>query len=415
MVASNFTQTDFRGYDDDVGLGSATAKAPANATWKQGTDQNFRVRFAFDGSSGDTGWVSARWELQYNLNEAGWNDVGPATSVVKVVVSGVPITDSIQLGTDANPLGDSIYSGAKADSLYIAGDYDENSGTATTDSLIDQLDWSEVEYCLQIVDADVVAGDIVKLRIKHADNSTQRAGEDLEDYDNTLALLRNFPQTVAPTTTALSAQTTSHVCNLPGSPQLGDLLMVHFSGGTITGTPFFGTTPSGWTKLWDNDHAFGVAGTFIKISDGTETTINIVTDIVTAGASHAYLITNWFGNLSGVEVGAAVEDVAAPTIDPPSLTTSWIAEENLWFAVAGGTNDDALVDIYPSGFTGGINTVSGGGIDAGCNIASARLQSPVVTVNPGVFDWSQLETAGANTIVVRPGGFSVIRRRLEDY
>ena len=187
MVASNFTQTDFRGYSDDADLGSATAKAAANGNWSQATAENFRIRHAFDGSSGDTGWSGGRWELQYNLDGAGWNDVTSSSSVV--IISASPhIADSVQLGTNANPLGDKIYTGAKADSAYIAGDFDENSGTASTDSTIDQDDWCEVEHCIQIIDADVSGGNKIQLRIKFADNSPQRAGEALEAYNNTVSI-----------------------------------------------------------------------------------------------------------------------------------------------------------------------------------------------------------------------------------
>ena len=188
MVASNFTQTDFRGYSDDAGLGSATPKGAANANWSQITDQNFRIRHAFDGSSGDTGWSSGRWEIQYNLNSAGWVDVGPSLNLVVKESASPNVVDSVQLGTNANPLGDKIYTGAKADSAYIAGDFDENSATASTDSTIDQNDWCEVEHCIQIIDADVSAGDTVELRIKFADNSPQRSGEALETYDNTVSI-----------------------------------------------------------------------------------------------------------------------------------------------------------------------------------------------------------------------------------
>ena len=226
-----------------------------------------------------------------------------------------------------------------------------------------------------------------------------------------------FPQTSAPTETAFSGNTTAHVCNLPGSLNNGDLLMVHFSAGTVSGSVDFGTTPSGWTKLWSLAQSFLiVTGSFIKISDGTETTVDIVTDVNTSAGAQAYRITkvSWFGDLLGVEAGTAVQNGSQTTTDPPSLTASWGALDNLWFAVAGGTNDDAGADSFPSGFTGGVNTISGGGTDDGANAASARKEDASATVDPGVFTWDQTETAICNTIAIRPSsGIQILRRRRE--
>ena len=82
-----FVQDSFRGRNNDGSETTATWKAAANANWTQPVatefhGRHFRVRFLVR----ENGGVSAAdktFQLEYNLNGGGWNDVTGASSVIK--------------------------------------------------------------------------------------------------------------------------------------------------------------------------------------------------------------------------------------------------------------------------------------------------------------------------------------------
>lgn len=218
----NFDQLDFRGFDDDAGLGSATAKAAANTNWTQDTDENFRVRFTIDGSVTNDFGFGVQLHLQYNRNSGGWNDVGAASSVVQASAS-PNVADGAATGTDANPLSDNIYTGAKADSAYIACDFDEGDGVTGVTSDLDDNEWTEAEFCVQIVGNDVADADTIELRVRYGAGSAERAGETLNAYTNTPSITANKPANVT-----MVADTGSYA--LTGSAELFDISLLCNTG-----------------------------------------------------------------------------------------------------------------------------------------------------------------------------------------
>jgi hypothetical protein len=220
-----------------------------------------------------------------------------------------------------------------------------------------------------------------------------------------------FPQTSAPTESSFTGGT-SHLVNLPATVNDGDLLLLHVSVRQQSGDTI--TDPSGWTQLYKNHLNQTRAAAYVKIgvSGDSGDTVDIVTNAGHPLAGQVHRITNWFGDLTGVESDTTTASITEFP-DPPSLTASWGALSNLWFVFAGGADDDATVDSYPSDFTNGVNTVSGGGLNAGCEVGSAWKEDAVATLNPGTFDYSEGETFVPATIVIRPSTNVIMRRRRE--
>jgi hypothetical protein len=155
-----FDQNSFRARSDDGSESAATWLADTNIDWTQIVDQNFRVRFVVQ-ETGDGAAADKTFQLEYNLNGGGWNDVNSSSSVVRATASpnvgdGDDTTQQIGVGTPV---------GANNDA------FDEVDGLAGSSNLdFSGSDEVELEYCLQIRSADVVADDSIQLRIKNLDS-----------------------------------------------------------------------------------------------------------------------------------------------------------------------------------------------------------------------------------------------------
>jgi hypothetical protein len=135
--------------------------AAANTNWTQMVDKNFRLRFLVQETSGISEWDKS-FQLEYNLNGGGWNDVTGASSVVKAgatanVTDGADTTQQLGSGTYP-PTNDGF---DEADGLV--------GGTSLDFSGNDEV---EVEFSLQIVGTDVSNGDTIQLRVKGLDTYT---------------------------------------------------------------------------------------------------------------------------------------------------------------------------------------------------------------------------------------------------
>ena len=101
LIPPDMSQTDFRARNDDGSETTATWKADANTNWTQDTDENFRVRFLL---TCDAVEMISAYQLQYNLNGAGWNNVNGSSSVVRSFASanltdGADTTQQLGAGT----------------------------------------------------------------------------------------------------------------------------------------------------------------------------------------------------------------------------------------------------------------------------------------------------------------------------
>ena len=186
---ANWLQLDFRGFEDDAGLGSASGIADVNTNWTQDVDDNFRIRFSIDPESGDL-VQDFTAQLEYNLASAGWNDVTSSSDVVKVVDDGNTIADGADIGSDATPDGNKIYTGASFDFAFITGEYDDGNGE-TEETTRPSSSWTEFEFCCQIISGDVTDAQTLQLRITYGANSTDRADEEFASYTNTPTITVN--------------------------------------------------------------------------------------------------------------------------------------------------------------------------------------------------------------------------------
>lgn len=204
-----------------------------------------------------------------------------------------------------------------------------------------------------------------------------------------------FPTVADVTETGVSSASTTHNQAMPATVNSGELLcMTSVFENLVTIT-----TPSGWTDLIST----GAVSVHLRIADGTEggTTVNVVTNNAEQSACQVYRIQDWFGSLAGVEAGTQ-NTGSSSSPDPGSVTASWGAEDNLFIAQFGANDDDAAADIAPTNYTNLVSTVSGGGINAGATVGSARRELASATDNPGAFTLDAGELWRAFTLVVRP-------------
>jgi len=210
-----------------------------------------------------------------------------------------------------------------------------------------------------------------------------------------------FPQVLGSVTeTAFAGDTTAHLVAMPATVSAGELLMMLF----VCHTTAAHTKPDGWEVQWNlATSTLSNTTCFVRVADGTEggTTVDVVTADAQSAAAQVYRITDWEGTLSGVENGTAVSAVSN-TPDPPSLTPSWGLLDTLWIAMFGAGDDDETVTSFPTDYTDGVDTVSGAGGDAGCEVGTARRERSIDTEDPDQFTLTASEQNVANTVAIRP-------------
>lgn len=202
-------------------------------------------------------------------------------------------------------------------------------------------------------------------------------------------------------TTATSNETVNtlnHTVNMPASIASGDLLIacIAMDGNTTLGWP------AGWTGLAaaTNSPSDGTTEVRYRIADGSEG----ASITVTSGASEqcSYVvqrITGWHGTTPPEAGTPATGSSTAP--DPPSLTASWGAEDNLFMVFMGWGNSIQNITVYPTNYSDNQLTDSANsGNCAGFAFASRALTG--ATDNPGAATLGATSTWVANTLVVRP-------------
>lgn len=152
----NFDQTSFQGYEDDAGEGSATPKASVDTDWNQRQDENFRIRFLVQ-EADDVDDPNVEFQLQYNLNAAGWNDVNASSSVVRSSAS-VNFADG---DSCTQQIGAGTFIGSQNGMDEVNG----LAGGANLDWTTTPNQETELEFCCQVRGADTVRGDTIQLRL----------------------------------------------------------------------------------------------------------------------------------------------------------------------------------------------------------------------------------------------------------
>lgn len=211
-----------------------------------------------------------------------------------------------------------------------------------------------------------------------------------------------FPTATAPTATAFAASVTSMAITMPATVASGDLLLAL----TETRNAPTWTKPLNWNDISTIAQAGGGAvgklSGFYKIADGTEagTTPTWTASTTTTGEWQVIKVTGWHGTTPPEATTASGDATSA---NPPSLTPSWGADDDLWIAVAGNaaTGDTTGFTVAPTNYTGlQSNGASSGGSTA--NIATATRQLNATSEDPGTFTPSSNRFWTAATIAVRP-------------
>lgn len=216
-----------------------------------------------------------------------------------------------------------------------------------------------------------------------------------------------FP-TIASITTTASANSSgaSNNLSLPATIDAGDLLIgIIGRRDRDTWTP-----PTGWTEIVDVQPATENAtlAAAYKIADGTEDGGTITFTSSGTGnlrkGGFVLRITGWHGSQAPEAATASASTTTDP--NPPSLTASWGAEDNLWIVASSSASQNST----GSAPTNYINFTSGGeagGTKWGVNMATR--ENAVATEDPGTINWTTDPTGwGACTIVARPAGAGVV-------
>lgn len=211
-----------------------------------------------------------------------------------------------------------------------------------------------------------------------------------------------FPSAGTPVATNFDTSVTSMPVTLPATINSGDLLIALVevrNSGTWT-------KPTGWSDISTLSQlgggSVGRLNGFYKISDGTEagTTPTWTASTGTTAVWQSIRVTSWHGT-TPPEAATASGD--ATNANPPSLTPSWGADDDLWIAVAGNaaTGDTTGFTAAPTNY-GSLqsNGASSGGSTA--NIATGTRQLNATSEDPGTFTPSSNRFWTAATIAVRP-------------
>ncbi len=223
---------------------------------------------------------------------------------------------------------------------------------------------------------------------------------------------QQFPSVVEVKQTTFNSDTTTHNVDMPDAVDSGDLLLTFFtndmaSGGTTT-------TPAGWTLIATNTRNNQVRGTvFAKSAAGTEdgTQVDFVTSANERAAAQVYRIPagQWSGTVGagGIEASSFVPGAATNTPNPPSLSPSWGAEPNLWFAYV-AASAHTLTDSYPTGYGNGIHSIPATTGTTSASTSAARKIAASASEDPGTFSMSTSNDGVAFTVAIRPASSGLV-------
>ena len=201
-VNPTFVQVSYRGRNDDGSESAATWKCPINTNWMQKPDTNFRVRFLIEETAGaTTGTLGG--QLQYRKNGGAWTNVTGASSNV-IAVASANVTDE---GATTQQLGSGTFQAGKIDEAD--GNIGDISGLSSEET--------ELEYVLQIVDADTADYDDIELRVIGKNDDTTA----LDTYTSIPKILVFDPATVLDVPTVEAWHDPAQGVTLNGSDMSG--------------------------------------------------------------------------------------------------------------------------------------------------------------------------------------------------
>jgi hypothetical protein len=210
---------------------------------------------------------------------------------------------------------------------------------------------------------------------------------------------------VSITHTTFSTDATSHLVDLPATVTVNDLLLIFFSSDANTAA----NTPSGWGVVTSSIQGSNIRATcYYKIATGSEggTQVDCTTASAEQAAAQVYRIQGNLelggaGFIEGVSQNNA--NVGVTTFDPPAVTASWGADNNLFISYVASSTSGTMVS-GPSGW-GTVTKTNEGSANStnSAQVFTSVLASSSATGDPGVWTLSATGIAVAfSTIVIRP-------------
>ncbi len=210
-------------------------------------------------------------------------------------------------------------------------------------------------------------------------------------------------------TSFINSPTSTLDISMPATVNANDLLVI------IVGCLLFDAAtldpPAGWTSIAEFD-LYGDGTYFVamytKIAAGTEdgTTVNIgisSSQSIAIAVAHTYRFTGVYsGTVSDFVDVSTIVSHSGSTVNPPSITQDWGAEPSLYIPVMFGVDEASMsVSAYPSGYSGGVDTVEESVIPL--ILGTARKSATTASDDPGTFTISGSGSSDlfATTIAIR--------------
>ena len=327
VAGPTWDQDRYRAINDDGTETGSTFKAALDTPWMQLIDENVRVRFTVQETSGTA--ATEGFQLQRRLNGGAWGDVNGTSTIVRSSNS----PESIEDGDDTTER----LAGAQTYLTDAGGTngYDDVSGLVGT-AVFAASEEAEYEFCVQLRSADTKYGDKVELRL------VLDGGGVLDTYtsipvmhaDAAAAVLRSggvqkftvsfasgdTSKTHTFATALLDIDSTFLVYGVRGNEGAPAIALVD---GAITSTTaaVFSRETSG--------SALEIIGYVCEFTDGVRVERGTITD-ATFDAAASALVTIELQNIGDIAQAFTLKNIigvgAGVTYDIDDLFSAWISE-----------------------------------------------------------------------------------------
>jgi hypothetical protein len=189
---------------------------------------------------------------------------------------------------------------------------------------------------------------------------------------------------------------------LPTTVNAGELIVVYFStdGDNVSTFPDQGVT---WIKLLNlsdsKDIHLSVAYKF-AVGDEGGTTITVTTSSNETSAHLSYTVTGHNSSTNAPEISTGVTG-ASNTPNPDSVTATWGADDNIWFAISANDDDDSITG-WPTNYNDNQHQIEAGNAGPTLGVCSYNYNS-TDTQDPDPFTIAASEQWAAATMVVQAG------------
>ncbi len=158
-----------------------------------------------------------------------------------------------------------------------------------------------------------------------------------------------FPQVEDTVTRIFLTASTSHAVVMPATVNAGDLLLMTVSAHASGADGI--DTPTGWSIVSSYILA-STAGQIVygkdAVGDEGGSTVTVTMTNSSSVVAIVQRISGWGGTLgTDVEATTPVGPTSTSAPDPPSITATWGADDNLFIGITTGMNDDTVYSAFP--------------------------------------------------------------------